>query len=58
MDREGIEDFCPPLLNTSLIDFAYSINDYEAINTCRKLLQHEGILAGSSSGTLITAALK
>ena len=29
---EGIgEDFCPPLLDTSLIDHAYSISDFEAI---------------------------
>ena len=28
---EGIgEDFCPPLLDTSLIDHAYSITDFEA----------------------------
>ncbi len=56
---EGIgEDFCPPLLKTGLIDYAYSISDFEAINTCRGLLHNEGILAGSSSGTLLAAALK
>ena len=56
---EGIgEDFCPPLLDTSLIDHAYSISDFEAIDSCRKLLQNEGILAGSSSGTLLATALK
>ncbi|MAH88734.1 MAG: cystathionine beta-synthase [Pelagibacterales bacterium] len=56
---EGIgEDFCPPLLNTNLINHAYSISDYEAINSCNSLLQNEGILAGSSSGTLLAAALK
>ena len=56
---EGIgEDFEPPLLNTNYIDYAYSIGDFEAIQTCRNLLQKEGILAGSSSGTLIGAAIK
>ena len=56
---EGIgEDFCPPLLNTGLVDHAYSISDFEAINSCKSLLQNEGILAGSSSGTLLSAALK
>ena len=56
---EGIgEDFWPPLLETNLIDYAYSISDKEAIKTCNLLLQKEGILAGSSSGTLIAAALK
>ena len=56
---EGIgEDFCPPLLEKNLIDYAYSISDKEAIKTCNLLLKKEGILAGSSSGTLIAAALK
>jgi cystathionine beta-synthase len=56
---EGIgEDFCPPLLKTELIDYAYEISDFEAINSCKKLLQNEGILAGSSSGTLLAAAIK
>ena len=56
---EGIgEDFCPPLMKTNLIDSAYTISDYDAIKTCRNLLQKEGILAGSSSGTLVAAAIK
>jgi len=42
----------------SLIDKAYSIPDSEAISTVRDLLLKEGILAGSSSGTLIAAALR
>ncbi len=56
---EGIgEDFCPPLLKPNIIDDAYSISDKEAIDVCKKLLKKEGILAGSSSGTLLAAALK
>ncbi len=56
---EGIgEDFCPPLLNTKIIKKAYTISDNEAVKTCNNLLKKEGILAGSSSGTLIAAALK
>ena len=56
---EGIgEDFCPPLLESNLIDYAYSITDKEAIKTCNTLLKKEGVLAGSSSGTLIAAAIK
>ena len=56
---EGIgEDFCPPLLDKNLIDDAYAISDLEAIKTCNQLLKKEGILAGSSSGTLIAAAIK
>ena len=56
---EGIgEDFCPPLFDKGLIDEAYSITDLEAIKTCNDILKKEGILAGSSSGTLISAAIK
>ncbi len=56
---EGIgEDFIPPLSDFSLVKKAYSVTDEESFVTVRKLLKSEGILAGSSSGTLITAALK
>ncbi len=56
---EGIgEDFLPPVLDLSRVNCAYSIPDSEAFQTARALLQEEGILAGSSSGTLIAAALR
>ena len=56
---EGIgEDYVPPLLEFDLITHAYSINDKEAISTCNELLKKEGILAGSSSGTLIASAIR
>tara|TARA_B100000029_G_C17354357_1_gene880144 strand:+ start:23 stop:919 length:897 start_codon:yes stop_codon:yes gene_type:complete len=56
---EGIgEDFCPPLLESNLIDLAFSISDKEALKTCNLLLKKEGVLAGSSSGTLIAAAIR
>lgn len=56
---EGIgEDFIPPLADFSLVRESYSISDTESFNTARELLLKEGILAGSSSGTLIAAALK
>jgi cystathionine beta-synthase len=56
---EGIgEDFVPSLADFSLVKAAYAINDEESFQTCRKLLLHEGILAGSSSGVLISAAIK
>ena len=55
---EGIgEDFIPPNLDLSLIDEAITISDAEAFAAIRDLLRHEGILAGSSSGTLLAAAL-
>ena len=56
---EGIgQNFVPDTADMSLIDKAYSIPDAEAIATVRELLLKEGVLAGSSSGTLIAAALR
>ena len=56
---EGIgEDYIPPLLDLSLITHAYAISDKEALETCNKILKKEGVLSGSSSGTLISAAIK
>jgi cystathionine beta-synthase len=56
---EGIgDDFIPPNADMSLINRAYSISDKEAVEAARALLSKEGILGGSSSGTLIAAALK
>jgi cystathionine beta-synthase len=55
---EGIgEDFVPPNCDLSLVSAAYTVSDAESFDTARALLREEGILAGSSSGTLITAAL-
>jgi cystathionine beta-synthase len=56
---EGIgEDFVPPNADLSLVSQAYSISDRESMEAARLLLVREGILAGSSSGTLLAAALK
>jgi len=56
---EGIgQNFVPDTADMSLIDTAYSIPDAEAVATVRELLLKEGVLAGSSSGTLIAAALR
>src|SRR5690606_8673312 len=56
---EGIgQNFVPDTADIDLIDRAYSIPDTEAIATVRELLLKEGVLAGSSSGTLIAAALR
>jgi len=56
---EGIgEDFVPPNADLSLISKAYSIPDPESFAAARQLLRAEGILAGSSSGTLLAAALR
>jgi len=56
---EGIgEDFIPPVCDLSRVKKAYSIPDKEAFGVCRDLLRREGIMAGTSSGTLIAAALR
>lgn len=56
---EGIgEDFLPANADLSLVRHAYSISDQEAFAAARELLSKEGIFAGSSSGTLLSAALK
>jgi cystathionine beta-synthase len=56
---EGIgEDFLPPVCDLSRVKIAYSIPDAEAFEVLRTLLKREGIMAGTSSGTLIAAALR
>jgi cystathionine beta-synthase len=56
---EGIgEDFIPPVCDLSRVSDAYAIPDAEAFETARTVLRREGILVGSSSGTLIAAALR
>jgi cystathionine beta-synthase len=56
---EGIgEDFIPPNADLSLVKHAYSVADQESFAAARDLLRAEGILAGSSSGTLLAAALR
>jgi cystathionine beta-synthase len=56
---EGIgEDFIPPIADLSRVRAAYSISDSESLHTGRELLQRQGVLAGSSTGTLIAAAVR
>ncbi|MBL6852603.1 MAG: pyridoxal-phosphate dependent enzyme [Alphaproteobacteria bacterium] len=56
---EGIgEDFVPDNADLTLVKRAYTITDKESVAAVRALLSKEGILAGSSSGTLLAAALK
>src|SRR6516225_5427525 len=56
---EGIgEDFVPPNADLTLVSAAYTIPDAESFANARELLRTEGILAGSSSGTLLAAALR
>jgi cystathionine beta-synthase len=56
---EGIgEDFVPSIADFSLTKKAYSVSDRESFEAARNLLKQEGILVGSSTGTLLSAAIK
>ena len=56
---EGIgEDFIPDIADFSRVVKAFPISDAESFEAARNLLRTEGLLAGSSSGTLLAAALK
>jgi cystathionine beta-synthase len=56
---EGVgEDFIPSICDLSRVRKAYSVSDEESFNAARTLLKEEGIFGGSSSGTLLAAALR
>ena len=56
---EGIgEDFLPDISDFSRVKKAYAISDKESFLAARELLAKEGIFGGSSTGTLLAAALK
>ncbi len=56
---EGIgEDFLPPISDFTRVKKAYAISDKESFLTARELLAKEGVLGGSSTGTLVAAALQ
>jgi cystathionine beta-synthase len=56
---EGIgEDFIPPICDLSLVRRAYTVSDAEAFAAARDLLRREGVFGGSSTGSLLAAALR
>ena len=56
---EGIgEDFVPSIADLSGVSEAYSIDDKESFAAGRELFRVEGVFGGSSSGTLLAAALR
>jgi len=56
---EGIGgDSIPPVADFSRVGATYTIADAEAFRTCRELLRKEGIIAGTSTGTLLAGALR
>ena len=57
VERIG-EDFIPDNLDLSVIDDAETVDDAEAFAATGELLRQEGILGGSSTGTLLAGALK
>lgn len=55
---EGMgEDFVPDICDLKLVNEAIAVTDGEAFIAGRELLANEGILAGSSTGCLLHAAL-
>src|SRR3979490_1839017 len=56
---EGIgEDFIPDIADMSYVTDAFEIDDAESFEVARELLRKEGILGGSSTGTLLAGALR
>ncbi len=56
---EGIgNDFIPDTMDIGLVDTVVKVNDEEAFRTVRDLARNEGIIAGSSSGAAMAAAIK
>jgi cystathionine beta-synthase len=56
---EGIgEDFIPDNADMSFVTDAFEIDDRESFATARELLAKEGVLGGSSTGTLLAGALR
>ena len=56
---EGIgEDFVPSITDLSLVTKAYWVTDQDSFTTARELLKKEGVLAGSSTGSLVAAAIR
>ena len=58
-DIEGIgNDFIAETMDVSYIDQVFKVTDDEAFTASRNLAAKEGVLAGSSSGAALAAALK
>lgn len=56
---EGIgEDFLPDISDFTGATAAFTISDAESFSVARDLLTREGVMAGSSTGTLLASALR
>ncbi|MET0926648.1 MAG: cysteine synthase A [Solirubrobacterales bacterium] len=50
--------FVPEVLDRSVIDEVFTVDDEDALETARKLAKREGVLAGISAGAAVHAALE
>ena len=54
-----LEDgFIPPILDLSMLDSRILVSSFDAFSTTKSLLEKEGIFAGISSGSVVSAALR
>ena len=51
-------DCIPPIADVSRVRHAYSVSDRDAFDAVRTLLRKQGLYTGSSSGVLLSAALR
>ena len=55
---EGVgEDFVPDICDIDLVTKAYAISDAQSLSASYAVLRKEGVISGSSSGTLLAAAI-
>jgi cysteine synthase B len=52
------EGYVPPVLDASVLDDRFLVNNREAVVGVRRLMAEEGIFAGLSSGAALTVALR
>lgn len=58
-DIEGIgNDFIADTMDMSLVDMVIKVTDRDAFNMSRLLAEKEGVLAGTSSGAALSAAIR
>ncbi|XP_065907045.1 cystathionine beta-synthase-like [Dysidea avara] len=51
-------DFIPTVLDRSVIDEWYKVDDKESFNCARRLIKEEGLLCGGTSGAALSVALR
>jgi cysteine synthase B len=56
--RSLAEGFVPPVLDESVLDDRYLVNNRDSVIGVRRLLREEGIFAGLSSGAALAVAVR